>query len=198
LLWRSYARVSFAVKAPWVVGRFCQPTGAAAGKKIPTAVDNVENVNPICIDAAGYNKCYNKMALNYHNVQRALREGTKNLELDSGIAKYIQMEMDKAAFNGKIPNKGPYASCGESTYKQDKTATPGADDVEYTNEASKSWYAGASEYDQGAGKQVAGGASTGLPKMLAFTQMVWKNTSKVGFGVKGDTVIAWYCDVKGN
>jgi len=28
--------------------------------------------------------------------------------------------------------------------------------------------------------------------------MVWKNTSKVGFGVKGDTVIAWYCDARGN
>jgi hypothetical protein len=28
--------------------------------------------------------------------------------------------------------------------------------------------------------------------------MVWKNTSKVGFGVKGAYVIAWYCDSKGN
>jgi hypothetical protein len=26
--------------------------------------------------------------------------------------------------------------------------------------------------------------------------MVWKNTSKVGFGVKGNIVIAWYCDSK--
>jgi hypothetical protein len=34
--------------------------------------------------------------------------------------------------------------------------------------------------------------------MLRFTQMVWKNTSKVGFGVKGDTVIAWYCEARGN
>jgi hypothetical protein len=28
--------------------------------------------------------------------------------------------------------------------------------------------------------------------------MVWKNTGKVGFGVKGDTVIAWYCSASGN
>ena len=34
--------------------------------------------------------------------------------------------------------------------------------------------------------------------MLKFTQMVWKNTSKVGFGVKDSTVIAWYCASKGN
>jgi len=87
-LWRGYAKVSYAVRAPWVVGRVCLPTSAVTcGTK--TAVDNVENVNPVCI-SGGYNKCYNKMALNYHNEQRSLRKGTKNLELDTGIAKYIQ------------------------------------------------------------------------------------------------------------
>jgi hypothetical protein len=34
--------------------------------------------------------------------------------------------------------------------------------------------------------------------MLEFTQMVWKNTSKVGFGVRGKWVIAFYCEQKGN
>lgn len=155
-----------------MVGRFCPPAGAAAAPT-KTAVDNVENVNPICNDADttsatyGYNKCYNKMALRFHNEKRALREGTKNLVVDAGIAKYIQMEMNKSTFTGKVANKGPYASCGESTYKQDTTA--GSAGVEYTNEASKSWYAGQSEYDAAAGKQVAGGASAGLLKMLYFT-----------------------------
>jgi hypothetical protein len=187
-----------------VVGRFCPPTGSGADNtdRKKTAVDNVANVNPICNDADatsptyGYNKCYNKMALTFHNEKRALREGTKNLELDAGIAKYIQAQMNASTFSGKITSKGPYASCGESTYKQD--ASGNASDVEYTNEASTSWFAGKSEYNPDSGKQVAGGASAGLLKMLAFTQMVWKNTSKVGFGVKGDTVIAWYCDAKGN
>jgi len=114
-------------------------------------------VNPICTlaktDAAGgYNRCYNKLATRYHNEQRALREGTKNLVLDPLIAKYIQAEMDKDGFNGSIANKGPWVECGESTYKQDKTANPGADDVEFTNEASQAWYAGNTEYDAATGK----------------------------------------------
>jgi len=40
--------------------------------------------------------------------------------------------------------------------------------------------------------------STKNDKMLQFTQMVWKNTSKVGFGVRGKWVIAFYCLQKGN
>jgi hypothetical protein len=72
LLWRSHTQVAFAVRAPWVVGRFCSPSSSNVRAK-KTAVDNVENVNPIC-DARGYNACYNKMALRYHNEKRALRE----------------------------------------------------------------------------------------------------------------------------
>jgi len=77
--------------------------------------------------------------------------------------------MDKTTFGGNIPNKGPYASCGESTFKQDKTANPGNAAVEFTNEASKHWYGGISEYDATKGKQISGGATIGLQKMLAFT-----------------------------
>lgn len=124
-----------------------------------TAIDNVQNVNPICTLAAtdadgGYNRCYNKLALRYHNEQRALREGTENLVLDPLIAKYIQAEMEKPAFatTGKIANRGPWVECGESTYKQDRTATPGADAVEFTDEASKAWYAGNTEYDAATGQ----------------------------------------------
>jgi len=123
MLWRSYGKVSFAVRAPWVVGRLCPP----AAVTIPatrTAVDNVENVNPVCTlktteTDGGYNRCYNKLALRYHNDQRAARSGTKNLVLDARIAKYIQAEMEKPAFAtaGKITNKGPWAGCGESEYK---------------------------------------------------------------------------------
>jgi len=45
---------------------------------------------------------------------------------------------------------------------------------------------------------VASGDAAKWAKMQRFAQMVWKNTSKVGFGVKGDRVIAWYCDARGN
>jgi uncharacterized protein YkwD len=171
MLWRSYGRVSFAVRAPWVVGRLCPPTGATASTT-RTAVDNVENVNPVCTLKSteadgGYNRCYNKLALRYHNEQRAARQGTKNLALDARIAKYIQAEMEKPGFAtaGKITNRGPWAGCGESTYKQDKTATPGAADLVYTNEAAKAWYAGHAEYDPATGKQVASGDAAKWAKL---------------------------------
>jgi hypothetical protein len=60
--------------------------------------------------------------------------------------------MDKKDFAGKIANKGRFADCGESTFKQDKTKNPGADAVEFTDEASKAWYAGNTEYDATTGK----------------------------------------------
>jgi hypothetical protein len=123
LLWRAYGKASFAVHAPWVVGRFC---GSAVGAIAPakrTAIDNVQNVNPVCTLAVGttdggYNICYNKMALRYHNEQRSLREGTKNLKFDPAIAKYIQAEMEKTTFSstGKITKGGQWTECGESLY----------------------------------------------------------------------------------
>jgi hypothetical protein len=60
--------------------------------------------------------------------------------------------MDLTTFTGKIANKGPWSDCGESTFKQDKTKNPGASAVEFTDEASKAWYAGNSEYDATTGK----------------------------------------------
>jgi len=93
LIWRSYKKVSFAVRAPWVVGRFCHDSSVTT-TKAPTPVDNYENVNPVCTDTtagsadSGYNRCYNKMALTYHNVKRA-NHNTDNLELDTNISKYI-------------------------------------------------------------------------------------------------------------
>jgi hypothetical protein len=34
--------------------------------------------------------------------------------------------------------------------------------------------------------------------MKKFTQMVWKDSTKVGFGIRGKWVVAWYCDSAGN
>jgi hypothetical protein len=55
-----------------------------------TPVDNVDNVNPVCTLTSGadsgYNRCYNKIALKWHNEQRALRVNTNNLVLDKEIA----------------------------------------------------------------------------------------------------------------
>jgi hypothetical protein len=121
-----------------------------------TALDNLLNVNARCTLPAtetdgGYNRCYNHLALGYHNQRRALREGTKNLVLDPRIAKHIQKEMDKTGFAGKIADRGAFAACGESRYTRDSASTK-TTAVEFTNEASEAWYAGHLEYDAVTGK----------------------------------------------
>ena len=204
MLWMGYANVGFGVRAPWAVGRFCPGAGVITRKMADrTAVDNYENVNDICTLTtgadAGYNRCYNKHALRYQNRQRRDRKKTTNLKLDKAIAIAIQKEMETAAFKttGKIASRGIYSNCGESTYKRPSTSTATVA-VEFSNEASLDWYSGQAEYDPTTGKQKATGDKTLWPKMMKFTQMVWKNTSKVGFGVKNDQVVAWYCEAKGN
>lgn len=84
--------MSFAVKAPWVVGRFCTSgTSVKSTQTLNSQIENVENVNPICVEKTDdYNKCYNTMALKYHNMQRANRKTTALLKLDVDMAKWIQ------------------------------------------------------------------------------------------------------------
>jgi len=88
MLWKSYTKVSFAVRAPWVVGRFCT-SSSSVKSTLPddNKIENTNNVNPICVAKKDdYNKCYNKMALTYHNNQRAMRENTNLLKLDTVMA----------------------------------------------------------------------------------------------------------------
>jgi hypothetical protein len=151
LLWKSYGKVSFAVRAPWVIGRFCPPTGAPATATTKTPVDNFRNVNDVCLGTWKYNRCYNDAAVRFHNEKRALHKGTRNLTFDLGIAQTIQFHMDKTGFDGTIKDLGPYATCNSLTYKQDTILYPNRDGVEFTDEASKEWYAGKSQYDSSKG-----------------------------------------------
>jgi hypothetical protein len=174
LLWRSYSRASFAVRAPWVVGRFCPAAGASISST-RTPVDNVENVNPLCSlptssEDGGYNRCYNKLALRYHNGARALREGTKNLVLDPAISKYLQGEMGKAEFSttGKVKRSGRWADCGESVYTRDEAASSSSPAVEFTNEASQAWYAGVAAYNADTGKANDVNDGSAVAKMKSF------------------------------
>ena len=82
LVWLSSEKVGFGIKDEYVVAWFC-PAGNEG-----SAHDYVENVNPVCI-VDGYNRCYNNMALKYHNQMRALREDTDALRLDPEIAAKI-------------------------------------------------------------------------------------------------------------
>lgn len=69
------------------------------------------------------------------------------------------------------------------------------------DEATDGWYANSASYDY----------TTSRPKLVkdkkddatttksnTYTQLVWKTSKKVGFGIVGKFVVAWYCDKKGN
>jgi hypothetical protein len=66
-----------------------------------------------------------------------------------------------------------------------------------TAEASNQWYQGTDNYNFASGR--ANSASV-KKSAYQFTQMVWKGTrgKKVGFGVKGETAVAWYCPTGNN
>lgn len=146
------------------------------------------------------------MARNYHNKQRSLHETTGALETDIELAKYIQDKMDnfksfETDFNGVI-RKGRYGGCAENVYQLTSgSALTNSDnesyypDLLYTNRASKDWY------ESGEPKYTFG---TGMPNSEAnraaaekFVKMLWRGTTKVGFGVKGKWVVAWYCESGG-
>lgn len=106
------------------------------------------------------------------------------------------MNSDPFKTKGKIEDFGMYADCNQIIFNKDDAGTT-SKSVEFSNLASETWYAGNTDYDPATGL-VRSETASNQDKMLKFTQMVWRNTSKVAFGVQGDIVIGWYCDAKGN
>jgi hypothetical protein len=91
---------------------------------------------------------------------------------------------------------GAFAACGENIFIQ--TTASKVEDLASTNAASKAWYAGEAEYDIEKGSAKSPNDKDKSAAALRFTQMVWRGTSTVGFGVKDKWVIAWYCNSAGN
>jgi len=62
------------------------------------------------------------------------------------------------------------------------------------------WYDGSTYYDftANAAKTAISGAET--RRANEFTRLVWKTTTKVGFGISADGryVVAWFCETPGN
>jgi hypothetical protein len=140
-----------------VVAWFC-PTGNDPKDDAQAFVDNV---NKVCLapeDAAQgevqYDRCYNEAALTYHNNKRALHRDTGFLEVDPGIAKWIQHRMDSfvdfdASFTGVIADKGAYSNCGENVFHQTTTSSTS---LRFTDAASESWYSGNQWYNEDTGE----------------------------------------------
>lgn len=113
LIWKGSNDVSLGIKGKWVVAWFC-----AKGNSPATQEAYVNNVSDKCV-VDGYNRCYNELALKYHNQKRVNHEGTKLLSLDVDIAKTLQKLMDKKGFDGTIKetDMGSYANCGQNVFE---------------------------------------------------------------------------------
>jgi hypothetical protein len=103
--------------------------------------------------------------------------------------------MNKDDFVGKITFKGDFSGCGESIFEQ--KVSEKVKDLEFGNDASYDWYLGKKYYETEKGKVKDDATKDYKELALKFTQMVWKGTKRVGFGVKDRWVIAWYCEDKG-
>lgn len=69
------------------------------------------------------------------------------------------------------------------------------------DKATDGWYANSASYDYetSRAKLVNGKKDPATTtKSNTYTQLVWKTSKKVGFGIVGKFVVAWYCDKKGN
>jgi hypothetical protein len=162
------------------------------------------NVGKLCIKdgkyskgtyTGGYNTCYNEMALKAHNQARRRHEGFKPLALDATMATAIQKVLDGKAFTGSITAaaRGAYSKCGQNMFMLSDLTKSSS--VYLENVATKAWYAGSKQYDVATGQPKAGSDSAAVRNSDQFVNILWKGTTKVAFGVKGQYVAAWYCEV---
>ena len=96
-----------------------------------------------------------------------------------------------AAFTGVIADKGAHYNCGENVFQE---TSAGAASLRFTDAASAAWYAGGKWYDESTGRSKDPSNASKTLDAFKFTKMVWKKTTRVGFGVKGKWVVAWYCE----
>lgn len=128
------------------------------------------------------------------------------MTVDVVAAKQLQALMDdmtgvmttKRLRDLKITGDALKDKCNFSVHKHTGTAAEQLEGDHATNE----WYANSKHYSYETGK-----AKTGVKDQKdevtkqysdTYTQLVWKTSKKVGFGIKGKFVVAWYCDKKGN
>ena len=82
-----------------------------------------------------------------------------------------------------------FRECGENVFTAADASTAFT-----TAAATADWYAGNVDYDFAANKPKS---ATVKANSDQFTQVVWKGTGRVGFGIRDKTVVAWYCE-RGN
>ena len=191
VVWKATTKVGFGVKGKYVVAWYCEDQGAtgdeAAYKK---------NIEESCIQANGVNKCFNEQALKANNKKRD-DHGTEELTWDEKAAEEIQRQMgslekrgilNEVNINNMKVGNGDFKNCGQNVYTQDDEVNLLKTDVTIDK-----WYAMKDHYNFDKGTFKKDKKKDGQK----FTLMMWRASKKVGFGISGKFVVAWYCP-KGN
>jgi len=186
MVWASTSSVGFGIKGKWVVAFYCDNKATPADQTATFA-----NIGSTCMKA-GINECLNDLALEAHNKKRMIH-ATKPLKFDDEIARTLQRQMDQEeSFTGALPAGAADANCMTNTFEQ--TDATKVTELVTSNAATDAWYDGMGEFNFATGEPIAPRVEERKKMYEDFTRMMWKKTTKVGFGIRDKWVIARYCD----
>jgi hypothetical protein len=205
-VWTSTKKVSFASRGKVVVAWYCDKaadveTASAAKENIKKSCINDGNTNaPNTAEMKDANDCYNKLALKKVQEYRKTHFSYNAIASDLVRAAKLQKAMDAAADAAALKalniagvSADDDAKCSQSYYEGKAGAV-----LATSNEAAESWYKGHTAYDFAKGQAKEPGNAKAKAKADDFTRMIWNGATKAVFGVKGNVVIAWFCDAKPN
>lgn len=206
LLWRDSTDVGFGIAGAYVVARYCVE-GNNPLDNVPAYGLNVCPVGgcPACptpIPGIGYDNCYNDIALDGANLKRGESQSSPvalDTDTAAGAQKWAETLDSRGSITSSIVGLGDNErpdGCAEILFEQ--TDANKVDTLATSLDAIDAWYAGNTEYDaeKGAPKTPDDAQKKALSDN--YTKLVWKSSTKAGFGIKGKVVVAWICNKPGN
>lgn len=196
MVWKGVApnnkyKVAFARRFNHVLAWYC-PAGSG-GINSGSALTNVarETCEKKCTDdLAGdrFLKCYQTAGAEAHNARRK-EHLVPELTIDYDLAKQAQIHAETyagaGAGAGAKPTPHPPANCSANYWK-----APVLAQAEDAKQATAYWYDTMRQYDFSKNLK--------QPAAAFATALIWRSSTKVGFGVYGTHVVALYCDTRGN
>jgi hypothetical protein len=143
-----------------------------------------------------FDYCYNLAQIEAHN---GFRDDHKSKELifniDSAIGaqKYLDgLANDVTEVPASKASDRPkeMKDCGENIFKLPKDSTESTKD---TDIATETWYETHKFYNFEKYKPYCDNTKSEDEHVKKFMQLIWKASKNVGFGIRGDMVVAWYC-----
>jgi hypothetical protein len=192
IVWKGVApdnkfKVAFARKFNYVIAWYCPAgsTGINAGSYLTNVAR--DTCPKKCKDDLAndqFLKCYQDVAAAEHNARRK-EHLVPALTIDYDLAKQAQTHAQTyAGASGTRPPQRT-KNCYLNYWKANVLASA-ADG----KQATAYWYDMIRDYDFS--KNIM------QPAAAPFTALIWRSSTKVGFGVSGTHVVALYCDTRGN